>query len=92
VAPDPDPDQRTSRRGDGSTGAGVAALIELDHVWKLYRTGSIEVAAVRDVSLRIEQNELVSIIGPSGSGKSTLMNILGCLDVPSAGAFRLSRR
>ena len=64
-------------------------VIELEHVWKVYQSGPIEVAAVRDVSLRIEQSEFVAIIGPSGSGKSTLMNILGCLDVPSSGAFRL---
>jgi len=64
-------------------------VIELEHVWKVYRSGPIEVAAVRDVSLRIEQSEFVAIVGPSGSGKSTLMHILGCLDVPSSGTFRL---
>jgi len=65
-------------------------VIELAGVSKIYRTGEIEVAALRDVSLHIDDNEIVAIIGPSGSGKSTLMHILGCLDVPTAGEFRLA--
>ncbi len=64
-------------------------VIELDDVSKIYRTGPIEVAALRNVSMRIDDNEFVAIVGPSGSGKSTLMHILGCLDVPTSGAFRL---
>ncbi len=64
-------------------------VLELSHISKLYRTGPVEVAALRDVSVRIERNEYVAIIGPSGSGKSTLMHILGCLDVPSSGTFHL---
>ena len=64
-------------------------VIELENVWKVYRSGPIEVAAIRDVSLQIDQSEFVAVMGPSGSGKSTLMNILGCLDVPTSGAFRL---
>ncbi len=64
-------------------------VIELHDVTKTYRTGSIDVAALAGVSARIEQNEYVAIIGPSGSGKSTLMHILGCLDVPSDGIYRL---
>ena len=67
----------------------LVPVIELEHVWKVYKSGPIEVAAVRDVSLCIEQSELVAIMGPSGSGKSTLMNMLGCLDVPSSGDYRL---
>ncbi len=65
------------------------ALIELADVTKTYRTGSIEVAALRGVSLTIDEGECVSIMGPSGSGKSTLMHILGCLDPPSSGEYRL---
>jgi putative ABC transport system ATP-binding protein len=65
-------------------------VIELDAVGKTYRSGSLEVEALRDVTLRIETGELVAVVGPSGSGKSTLMHILGCLDVPTTGAFRLA--
>ena len=64
-------------------------VIELVDVAKTYRSGSLEVAALGGVSARIEPNEFVAIIGPSGSGKSTLMNILGCLDVPTSGIYRL---
>lgn len=65
-------------------------VIELDGVGKTYRSGPHEVAALREVTLHIDEGEYVAIMGPSGSGKSTLMHILGCLDVPSAGAFRLA--
>jgi len=64
-------------------------MIELDNVSKVYKTGSTEVVALRELSCCIEQGEMVSIIGPSGSGKSTLMNIIGCLDKPSSGTYRL---
>ena len=70
--------------------APPTAVIELVDVSKIYATGALEVVALRDISLRIDENEFVAITGPSGSGKSTLMHILGCLDVPTSGIFRLA--
>ncbi len=67
-----------------------AAVLELTDVRKVYRTGVEEVAALDGVSLSIDEGEYVAVIGPSGSGKSTLMNILGCLDTPSEGLYRLA--
>ena len=64
-------------------------LIEISNLGKVYGKGQIAVQALRDVSLTINKNEFVSIMGPSGSGKSTLMNILGCLDRPTAGTYHL---
>ena len=75
---------------ESTTDARTRPVIELIDVGKVYSTGSLEVAALVDVSLRIESNEFVAVIGPSGSGKSTLMHILGCLDVPTTGVFRLA--
>ena len=71
-------------------GTSENAVIELERVTKVYRSGSIAVAALRGVSLTISEGEYVAIIGPSGSGKSTLMHILGCLDTPSSGQYRLA--
>lgn len=62
-------------------------IINIEHISKIYQVGSEEVHALRDVSLRIDKNEYVAIMGPSGSGKSTLMNMLGCLDTPTSGIY-----
>ena len=64
-------------------------MIELREVTKIYRMGSVAVGALRGVSLAIAAGEMVAIMGASGSGKSTMMNILGCLDGPTAGEYYL---
>ena len=65
-------------------------VIETEGLTKTYQMGQLQVQALRQVSLQIGRGELVSIMGPSGSGKSTLMNILGCLDQPTAGEYHLA--
>jgi ABC-type sugar transport system ATPase subunit len=68
---------------------GDVPVIDVRDVYKTYQVGDISVHALRGVSLRIQRGEYVAIMGQSGSGKSTLMNILGCLDAPTSGAYLL---
>jgi putative ABC transport system ATP-binding protein len=65
-----------------------SALIDLQGITKVYGSGAAAVHALKGVDLRIGKGEFVAVMGPSGSGKSTCMNILGCLDTPTAGAYR----
>ena len=68
----------------------MSNIIKIDHIIKNYYIGTVVVRALRDVSLIIDRNEYVAIMGPSGSGKSTLMNVLGCLDTPTDGIYMLN--
>ncbi len=65
-------------------------MIQMENIKKIYDTGKIEVEALRGVDLHVKKGDFITVIGPSGSGKSTLMNIMGCLDKPSTGEYRLN--
>ncbi|MHC4807920.1 MAG: ABC transporter ATP-binding protein, partial [Planctomycetota bacterium] len=64
-------------------------IVAIENLCKVYQLGSVELFALRDLDLSIEQGEYVAIMGPSGSGKSTLLNVLGCLDTPTSGTYQL---
>jgi putative ABC transport system ATP-binding protein len=68
----------------------VEPLILCEDLWKIYRIGDVEVPALQGINVAVEGGEFVAIMGMSGSGKSTLMNILGCLDHPTRGRYRLN--
>jgi putative ABC transport system ATP-binding protein len=72
-----------------AAGDSAPAVIRAEGLTKVYKTGSTEVRALRGVDLLVERGEMIAIMGSSGSGKSTLMNILGCLDLPTAGQYWL---
>lgn len=65
-------------------------VVQLTHVRREYQTGEVPTVALADISLTVQRGEFVAIVGPSGSGKSTLMNLIGCLDRPSAGTVKIS--
>jgi putative ABC transport system ATP-binding protein len=68
----------------------MSTIIQLTNITKLYQVGEEKVHALDGVSIQIQKNEYVAIMGPSGSGKSTLMNIIGCLDTPTSGLYELN--
>jgi putative ABC transport system ATP-binding protein len=67
-------------------------MIEMKNINKVYKMGEVSLDALKEVSLRIEPGEFISIMGPSGSGKSTLLNIIGCLDTPTSGSYLLEEK
>jgi putative ABC transport system ATP-binding protein len=77
---------------NAAIGAGSNPLIKLTDVWKIYRMGEVDFAALSGINLEIYKGEFLVVLGPSGSGKSTLMNLLGCLDIPSKGAVFLDSK
>jgi len=74
---------------NGTIVEATPAIIAMRGIRKVYDTGAIQVEALRGIDLEVHPREFVAIVGPSGSGKSTLLNLVGCLDVPSDGSYRL---
>lgn len=85
------PRRQQGPAGDGLRAAG-ANVIETRGLTKIYQMDAGEVPALVDVDLDVAENELLAVMGPSGSGKSTLMNLIGCLDTPTRGTYRLAGR
>ena len=67
-------------------------IIYMKQLTKTYQTGAVSFDALKGIDLRVDRGEFIAVVGPSGSGKSTLMNVIGCLDVPSSGVYKLEGR
>jgi putative ABC transport system ATP-binding protein len=86
-------DNNSEKKGLGKIPQnGVSPIIKLENVWKIYKMGDNEFAALAGINLEINEGEFLVILGPSGSGKSTLMNLIGCLDLPSKGSIFLESK
>ena len=73
-----------------TTATEAGAVIEMTAIRKVYATGKVKVEALKGIDLTVASGEFLAVVGPSGSGKSTLMNLIGCLDTPSGGTYRLA--
>jgi putative ABC transport system ATP-binding protein len=78
------------RRSNGGSDLGNGTIISMHRIEKVYDTGKIKVEALRGIDLEVSSGEFVAVVGPSGSGKSTLLNLIGCLDTPTSGDYRLA--